>query len=56
MLDMLLGDVLFALWSSFKQLKARGPGVLQLPLASLPLALEILDEIHVVIAGGAIRG
>jgi len=43
---MLLGDVLLTLWSSFKQLKAWRVRIAELPLTSLFLALEILDEVH----------
>ena len=46
LLDMLLRDVLFALWSSFKQLKPRGLAVLELPFAAPFLSLKIFDKIH----------
>jgi len=46
LLDMLLGDVLLALRSSFEQLKARRLAVLQLPFAALFLSLEILNKVH----------
>lgn len=46
LLNVLLGDFVLALWSSFKQLKARRVGVPELPLAPLLLALEILDQVQ----------
>jgi len=45
LLDMLLGDVLWALRSAFKQLETRCLAVPDLPFAALFLSLKILDQV-----------
>ena len=45
-LNMLLGDVVLALRSSFKQLETRCLAVPEFPFAALFLSLKILDKVH----------